>query len=467
MPVLSPLKRTNTMNIDFLDSVRKTICENGMIKKGDKVAVGFSGGADSTALLHALYLLKDELGFSLCAAHINHGIRGKEAERDENFARDFCKNKDIPFFCLHADVPSLARMRKLCLEDAGRQVRYEFFEKCAAGGKIATAHTLSDNVETMVMRLCRGSGLKGMCGIPPVRDNIIRPLINCSREQVEDFCRRCGLDFVTDSTNLECDYGRNRVRNKIIPLLKDLNPEFERAAGRFADCARADEELLEKLTAKALERLVSEKGLDAKGAAALEKGLLFRVLKEYLRPFSPEFSHICAVKDILGGGSANLPGGKKAVCDGNYLTVTSAKRPQFDGFSKELSLSEGQTQISALGKSIVLKPIEKNENSEINGCQKINNLLSYTLLDRDKIGKTVVVRTRLPGDRITLSKRGCTKTLKKLWNEKGFDQELRDRFLIIESDGRLVFSEPDGADASAEVTNETEKILSVEIFAEG
>lgn len=112
-----------------------------MIKKGDKVAVGFSGGADSTALLHALYLLKDELGFSLCAAHINHGIRGKEAERDENFARDFCKNKDIPFFCLHADVPSLARMRKLCLEDAGRQVRYEFFEKCAAGGKIATAHT--------------------------------------------------------------------------------------------------------------------------------------------------------------------------------------------------------------------------------------------------------------------------------------------------------------------------------------
>ena len=147
--------------------------------------------------------------------------------------------------------------------------------------------------------------------------------------------------------------------------------------------------------------------------------------------------------------------------------MTSAKRPQFDGFSKELSLSEGQTQISALGKSIVLKPIEKNENSEINGCQKINNLLSYTLLDRDKIGKTVVVRTRLPGDRITLSKRGCTKTLKKLWNEKGFDQELRDRFLIIESDGRLVFSEPDGADASAEVTNETEKILSVEIFAEG
>ena len=120
-----------------------------------------------------------------------------------------------------------------------------------------------------------------------------------------------------------------------------------------------------------------------------------------------------------------------------------------------------------MGKSIVLKPIEKNEISEINGCQKINNLLSYTLLDRDKIGKTVVVRTRLPGDRITLSKRGCTKTLKKLWNEKGFDQELRDCFLIIESDGRLVFSEPDGADASAEVTNETEKILSVEIFAEG
>ena len=95
-----------------------------MIKKGDKVAVGFSGGADSTALLYALYLLKDELGFSLCAAHINHGIRGKEAERDENFARDFCKNKDIPFFCLHADVPSLARMRKLCLEDAGLDTRH-------------------------------------------------------------------------------------------------------------------------------------------------------------------------------------------------------------------------------------------------------------------------------------------------------------------------------------------------------
>lgn len=456
------------MNIDFLDKVRETVEEYSMLREGDRVFVGVSGGADSTALLKALYILRDEYGISVSAVHINHGIRGQEADRDEEFVKFLCEDLGIPFLCLHADVPALAKQQKLGLEEAGRQVRYDFFEKCAKGGKIATAHTLSDNAETVLMRLCRGAGLKGLCGIPPKRGNIIRPLINCSREQVEEFCREQKLCFVTDSTNLNTEYSRNFIRKEIVPLFKNINPEFEPAVSRMADLARFDEEFLERCTNDALQNLVCENRLDALKTASLDKGLRLRVLKKFLEPCSPEFRHICQTDKILKtGGSVNLSGDKKAVCDGTTLEIVPVKPALQPGFYQTVDISSGKAELSAFGKKIVLSVIKKSEKSETNGCRKINNLLSYSLLDRDKIGKTVVVRTRLEGDKISLLRRKCTKSLKKLWIEKKIDCGLRGRMLIVESDGRLAFSEPDGVDAAFEVTKETKEILSVQIFAEG
>ena len=469
------------MNIDFVEKVRRTIEKHHMLEKGDWVVVGLSGGADSSALLEALYLLKEQYSLSLFAAHINHGIRGEEADNDEAFAESLAKQRDIPFLCLKADAPAYAKEHRIGLEEAGRRIRYDYFESCAKGGKIATAHTLSDNAETVLLHLSRGAGTKGLCGIPPVRGNIIRPLIECSRDEVEAFCKKRGLDFVTDSTNLCDDYSRNFIRNNIIPLFKKLNPGFERAVSRSAAIAAGEQGFIERAAQKALSDCAEKPfpqdaqnttdSLDTAKLLSLDEGLRMRVLKLFLeglfKKSTVDYSLVSRLNDSLDNGKAvNLRDGKKAVFKDGRLTVACQKDPLPQPFYKKIDLSKGDAVIFAKGKRVEIRRGEKFEKAEINGCQKINSLLSYNVLDRDKISNTVILRTRLSGDKITLKKRGCTKTLKKLWNEKKFTEKQRQSFLILESDSALVLSEPDGVNAGYEADKNTKNILSVKIFAE-
>lgn len=469
------------MNIDFVEKVRRTIEKHHMLEKGDRVVVGLSGGADSSALLEALYLLKEQYSLSLFAAHINHGIRGEEADNDEAFAESLAKQRDIPFLCLKADAPAYAKEHRMGLEEAGRRIRYDYFESCAKGGKIATAHTLSDNAETVLLHLSRGAGTKGLCGIPPVRGNIIRPLIECSRDEVEDFCKKRSLDFVTDSTNLCDDYSRNFIRNNIIPLFKKLNPGFERAVSRSAAIAAGEQGFIERAAQKALSDCAEKPfpqdaqnttdPLDTAKLLSLDEGLRMRVLKLFLeglfKKSTVDYSLVSRLNDSLDTGKAvNLRDGKKAVFKDGRLTVACQKDPLPQPFYKKIDLSKGDAVIFAKGKRVEIRRGEKFEKAEINGCQKINSLLSYNVLDRDKISNTVILRTRLSGDKITLKKRGCTKTLKKLWNEKKFTEKQRQSFLILESDSALVLSEPDGVNAGYEADKSTKNILSVKIFAE-
>lgn len=469
------------MNIDFVEKVRRTIEKHHMLEKGDRVVVGLSGGADSSALLEALYLLKEQYSLSLFAAHINHGIRGEEADNDEAFAESLAKQRDIPFLCLKADAPAYAKEHRIGLEEAGRRIRYDYFESCAKGGKIATAHTLSDNAETVLLHLSRGAGTKGLCGIPPVRGNIIRPLIECSRDEVEAFCKKRGLDFVTDSTNLCDDYSRNFIRNNIMPLFKKLNPGFERAVSRSAAIAAGEQGFIERAAQKALSDCAEKPfpqdaqntivSLDTAKLLSLDEGLRMRVLKLFLeglfKKSTVDYSLVSRLNDSLDTGKAvNLRDGKKAVFKDGRLTVACQKDPLPQPFYKKIDLSKGDAVIFAKGKKVEIRRGEKFEKAEINGCQKINSLLSYNVLDRDKISNTVILRTRLSGDKITLKKRGCTKTLKKLWNEKKFTEKQRQSFLILESDSALVLSEPDGVNAGYEADKNTKNILSVKIFAE-
>ena len=469
------------MNIDFVEKVRRTIEKHHMLEKGDRVVVGLSGGADSSALLEALYLLKEQYSLSLFAAHINHGIRGEEADNDEAFAESLAKQRDIPFLCLKADAPAYAKEHRIGLEEAGRRIRYDYFESCAKGGKIATAHTLSDNAETVLLHLSRGAGTKGLCGIPPVRGNIIRPLIECSRDEVEAFCKKRGLDFVTDSTNLCDDYSRNFIRNNIIPLFKKLNPGFERAVSRSAAIAAGEQGFIERAAQKALSDCAENPfpqdaqnttdSLDTARLLSLDERLRMRVLKLFLeglfKKSTVDYSLVSRLNDSLDTGKAvNLRDGKKAVFKDGRLTVAYQKDPLPQPFYKKIDLSKGDAVIFAKGKRVEIRRGEKFEKAEINGCQKINSLLSYNVLDRDKISNTVILRTRLSGDKITLKKRGCTKTLKKLWNEKKFTEKQRQSFLILESDSALVLSEPDGVNAGYEADKNTKNILSVKIFAE-
>ena len=216
--------------------------QQNMLEPGDSVICALSGGADSVALLFALYLLKDKLKISLSAAHFNHHLRGAESDRDEAFARDLCDRYDIPLTVGQgAVVPG-----KKGLEAAARDARYAFLR--ALPGKIATAHTADDNTETVLMHLVRGTGLKGLGGIAPVSGNVIRPMLSVTRQEVEAFCAEWCLNFITDSSNEGDDFLRNRLRHHVMPLLKQENPRLAENTSAMALRLRQDESCLGELS---------------------------------------------------------------------------------------------------------------------------------------------------------------------------------------------------------------------------
>lgn len=209
----------------FTQKVLETIRRNELIPEGTPVTVGFSGGADSMCLLYVLNSLTGLLKCSVNAVHVNHNLRGPEALRDQEFCRDFCASHDIPFEAVSVDVNGYVSEHGLSTEEAARILRYEALTKKAeeTGAVIAVAHHSEDQAETILLNMLRGTGAKGLSGMSYRRDNIIRPLLDVSKEDILSFINEQGLSFVTDSTNLENDYARNRIRNEIMPALKGIN----------------------------------------------------------------------------------------------------------------------------------------------------------------------------------------------------------------------------------------------------
>lgn len=210
--------------------VEKFIREYDMLRQSDCVVAGVSGGADSVCMLLILSELSETMGFAVKAVHLNHMIRGAEADRDEEFVRSLCERKGIPLECFRRDIPAIAKEEGLSSEEAGRRIRYQLFEETADAAKdeyervrIAVAHNRDDLAETVLFNMARGSSLKGLTGIRPVRDNIIRPILFAGRAEIEEYLEEQKEDFCIDSTNLGDDYSRNKIRHVIIPALKELN----------------------------------------------------------------------------------------------------------------------------------------------------------------------------------------------------------------------------------------------------
>lgn len=246
------------------DEILETIYKNKLIENGDKVVVGVSGGPDSICLLDILNNIKNDdsipLKFELVVAHINHNIR-KEAKDDEEYVKNYCKNNKIECYVLNIEVLKKALDEKIGTEEAGRNARYEFFEKILKetdSNKIATAHTANDNAETVLMNIMRGSGTSGLKGIRPIRDNkFIRPLINSTRDEIEQYCEERTLKPRIDKTNFENDYTRNKVRNLLIPFIKEkFNPNIIMSINRLSDIANEENEYLENITKEKYEEIL-------------------------------------------------------------------------------------------------------------------------------------------------------------------------------------------------------------------
>ena len=234
---------------DSANKIKRALDSFDMLDKGDSVLVGFSGGKDSVVLLHALNSIAAEYSLNLTALHVNHNIRGEEAKRDEEFCIELCKKCGVELLLNHINVPRIAKNEKQSIELVARKARYGWFSeivKTRKIEKIATAHNKNDNAESILMNFMRGSGLAGLSGIGEnIEDKIIRPLLCMEKEEILLFLENKELSFVTDSTNLSCDYTRNKVRHKLIPFIEEnFNPNFVNTITQSAKIIKEDEEFL-------------------------------------------------------------------------------------------------------------------------------------------------------------------------------------------------------------------------------
>lgn len=247
--------------LDLVKKIEQNIKKHNLIAQEDGVVIGVSGGPDSMLLLYTLNELKTKLNFKIYVAHINHGIR-EEAGYDESLVKSFCEKNNIQFFLLHADVLSEAKKHKLSTEECGRCVRYEFFNKVLEethSKKIAVAHNLGDNAETILLNLIRGAGLNGISGMKYVTGNIIRPMLDISKEDILEFLKEKNLEYAIDKTNFENDYTRNYIRNVIVPNLKEVNPNILSAMYRMSRVLQNDEIALEKITEELVQTIIISK----------------------------------------------------------------------------------------------------------------------------------------------------------------------------------------------------------------
>lgn len=243
----------------FEEKVLKTMQKYNMIKSGDTIVIGVSGGPDSMALLNILNNLKEKLNIKLYVAHINHMIR-EEADEETEFVKDFCAKINVEFFAKKVKVEEEAKKQRIGTEEAGRNIRYEFFEEVAkrvGAHKIATAHNSNDNAETVLMNLIRGTSISGLKGIEKVRDGrFIRPIIECSREEIEEYCKENNLNPRYDKTNDENIYTRNKIRNLLIPFLKkEFNPNIIEGINRLSQIATEEEQFINKTVEKEYKKL--------------------------------------------------------------------------------------------------------------------------------------------------------------------------------------------------------------------
>ncbi len=410
------------------------------------VAVGFSGGADSVCLLHILSSLKQEYGIILKAVHINHNIRGDEAKRDESFVRDFCRKIGVDFEVYDVDVLSLAKEKKLSLEECGRLVRYECFSKSGCDC-IAVAHTLSDSIETMLFNLARGTGPKGLVGISAKREpNIIRPLIDCTRQEVEAYCEENDLEYVTDSTNLSDDYTRNHIRHNLVPAFEKINTDYSSSFFRAMQSLREEDDFISKEAEKLIFISRCDKGyntmLFSKGHSAVVKRAILILLKSRMSK-PPEAKHIDACFEIITQGKGKIELGKDL-----YILVDSGII-SFCGEEKEIPewKSEFIDGISHTPYGdFVLESVE---------------LPSENCFDAEKIEGELFISSRLPGDSFTFRNRKITKTLKKLFNEKKIPSHKRNTVGVLHDGKNVVWVEYIGVNAMYIPDEKTQKIIKI------
>lgn len=391
---------------------------------GGVILCAVSGGRDSMCLLHYLHRLSAQRDFRVAAAHLNHGMR-PAAQRDEALVREFCVRRDIPFYVGREKVYDRASAWDLGVEETGRRLRYEFLDRTAetvGAARIATAHHMGDQAETVLLHLLRGAGAEGLGGIPPVRGRLIRPLLNTTRREIEEYLARWEVAYVEDETNTDLSYARNRLRLEIWPELERINGAARENIARTALLVRRENAYLDALAA---ERMPAE-GTSLRCEALLSapevlRPRMLRLLIGRLDCGKKDFGqvHLAALERLAaGGGMLDLPGGARACCRGGVLTLETADR----SVPEETVLRPGCPVKWGEGFLCLQGDVR-------DGADEVLRLVCGP-------ERRISVRAWRGGDRLTLPDSRGSRSLKRLFADAGIDPARRDRWPVICVDGQ-------------------------------
>ncbi|MCR4845259.1 MAG: tRNA lysidine(34) synthetase TilS [Eubacterium sp.] len=487
------------MGSSFEESVKRYMDSYDMLTACGRVVVGLSGGADSVCLL----LVLKRLGYEVHALHVNHMIRGGEADRDESFVRELCEREGIELTVVRKDVPALAKELHMSEEEAGRHIRYEAFEELATqlgesgkavvgnknAVKIAVAHNKNDLAETVIYNMIRGSSLQGIAGIRPVRGRIIRPLLMTKRTEIENYLSGLGQGFITDSTNLKTDYTRNRIRLEVLPILEELNDgAVDHLAAASIDALKLRNDMDRRLSNGQFEFTKDISRIDIgylKELEELSQGeLILRAMasvcgrrKDLTRE---HVQSVIGLAELESGKKISLPYGMVAERVYSEIRITASGRTEQAGCGdgkKQAGCGDGNEQaVSGDGKKSECGADARDEKGEI-GCIEIRELENssdldlskkeYTkLIDCDKIKSALCLRYPQAGDFLVINQNGGRKKLSRYFTEVKIERSLRDKVPVVADGDEIVWVVGYRLSENYKVTPSTRQVTEIRYIKE-
>lgn len=451
------------MNGAIEQNIIRFINDYNLVQHGDKLLIALSGGSDSIFMLHFFYKLKSKYAISISALHINHSLRGKDADADEAFCCNFCKQLGVQFFSEKINVKKLAKQNKQTLEEAARNIRYlklnEYYKKIGAT-KIVTAHNLNDNSETILFNLFRGTGLSGASGIPICRENIIRPLLTTSKQSILDYLNINNIQFRIDKSNFENDFSRNFLRNEIIPKVKEkLNSSLDINLFKFSEIIRESNRIINHLAKDIAEKHIknTELGLEISDLILLEKnedifGITAKKIIEEKFNIIATFNDILHLKTIFNlqvGKKIDLSENLKAIRERNFVLLFKKNINEVDNYEIKLDLDN---EIEIYGKTISVTLANKNEVTFSN-----NKNIEY--INGDKIVFPITIRKWIDGDSFNPLGLNGTKTVSDFLTEvKIHSNEKKDQLLLLNAN-KIIWVVSHRIDESVKIKNDTKRII--------
>jgi len=444
------------LNKPFLNKVSCFIEDNHLLNKGEKCLVALSGGADSVALT----LVMRQLGYNVEAAHCNFHLRGEESDRDERFCVEFCKTNGVPLHIAHFDTVSFARLRKISIEMAARNLRYSYFRqllKDIAAVSVCVAHHRDDSVETVLMNLIRGTGIHGLTGISPKNGDVVRPLLCVSRQEIEDVLRLAGQDYVTDSTNLVDDVVRNKIRLDILPLMKQINPSV--AEGIAKTAKRVDEvaEVFDDVVARAADGAVTSNdngvltlSISAIKASPCPEHVLFCILKDY-KFTSSQVEQIYRTACSEPGKEFISPSHRLLIDRGSIII-----EPHDDGADRRIVIPEDGLYV-----------YDDNTKFRVERCgmvpvEELRKSSDHAYADLSKVSFPLTVRRVMPGDRfVPFGMKGSRLVSDYLTDRKVNLFEKRRQLVVEDFAGKIIWLVGRRGDNRCRVTEATTSVLSI------